>query len=522
MPHNHKEEKRETTPPLDLSSIPEADPIPFSSPDDETTDDDDTLSLPKKPVAPATTDDDLLNLPFTVRKADAEIVTSVDDHISLTELTAAEIEERLTKLAEQLGEVEFRNQLLTSGSQTNVLLISLINKNEEDFAGAKGSDTWGKAFLGLLSKAGVKLEPSLVDPSGETTGKLRGGMYPSTTDTTKLAEIKDPVLRFVHSEKRSRSIMYAPLYGSGTALDLRKPGLSELTDCCNSARFDMTEYGRRYGGLSYAYSDYYLKYAFYQLLLKIVADSKIEKWRSEGSLATAIKLSDIGSLAMYVAKLLYPDGCDSFIHTCPKCGKTTTPEVDLLRLIKPISNRVSAEAFRFILDQTINNKVVTPENLETYQSYLGLAGKGFASDGVKFTFKNASLADYILSGNAYFARINTILESDATESLEDTVRPRLYQQYVPYIEKIESLDDEDNVILTLSDPAEIIGYLDIAQTRLWWNDFVRGVEAYIDSTLITVTAYETPSCSCGYTPSPENKYTFVDPIPTFFTLSYRK
>ncbi len=475
---------------------------------------------PTSPVDPSSIPDD--EVPFVMP---ADIVESIPEGVGtiplMSGISVEELERIYQRRIEKLGAANFITSVRTQGSYDNILYFSITKAYSEpervqDAIDMLSPEAKAQFDYRLIKDNKVVLGPNVIGNmpgAGETVSGVSGIVEMLSTRKGKIRRI--------------------PLYNSGFSVDIRVPSPDELNTLISKCQLDTNEYGRTYGAHFYLYFDLLLKQHFITMVMNMVVGASHKDFKTPGVLLQSVKLQDFNALIMGIAALMYPDGYDDFKHICTRppsqtypngCDHVETVKADLTKMIRSNFQTLNPDAIRHVVKARNLATPVTSDEIKAYQVSLGYDGQTVTYDGWRFTLVTPSLSDYLEAGALFNQDVLNEIEADNTQGIYNSVAFREMRPFIPWISRIESLDQDGNVLKTSLDKTVISFILDQTMFDSTYREGLRSkLIEYINTTQITHVCYPVFACpACGYEPHTKTGFFTVDPQNSFFTLAFRR
>lgn len=330
------------------------------------------------------------------------------------------------------------------------------------------------------------------------------------------------------------------LYNSGFFINLRNLSLTHLNNYYREANTTDFEYGRTFGAYYFMFSDLAItKYIVKHLFPLMICGSSYRNWKDEDQLLRALSFQDFQTILWAAATMMHPDGV-TVNFTCgePGCGHITKEFIDLSKLRLLNTDLINDEMFAILSKKG----VIDDKDLQEYHERSGLnrtiefeykEGDGTHSKKWKLHLKQASLYDYIQTGEDYLNLLEQECNLKKREEVQTQTLYNHYRVFKPWIASAEVTvfnhtynkeqtyvfenDGSDEMDAAMND------MLDQFQDRMP-GTFGDMMTDYIISTKITHICFYFPKCpKCGATPKmSHNGYIPYDVMQGFFTLVLMK
>ncbi len=475
---------------------------------------------PTSPVDTASIPDD--EVPFVMPP---DIVESVPEGAGTIPLmggiSTEEMEKTYQARLEKLGAANFITSVRTPGSYDNILYFSITKAYSEpdriqDAVALISPDAREQFDYRLIKDGKVILGPNVIGNmpgAGETVSGVSGIVEMLSTRKGKIRRV--------------------PLYNSGFYIDIRAPSPDELNILINRCQLDTNEYGRSYGAHFYLYFDLILKEHFITMIMNMVVNASHKDFKTPGVLMQSIKLQDFNALITSVAALMYPDGYDDFKHICTRphtqdhpngCDHVETVKIDLTKMIKTNFQALNPNAVQHMVKARNLGTPVTTDEIKAYQIALGYDGQTVIYDTWRFTLTTPSLSDYMEAGALFNQDILNEVQADNTQGIYNSIAFREMRPFIPWIARVDALNDDGTVSKTTLDKTVISFILDQTMLDPKYREGLRSkLLDYINKTQLTHICYPVFACpACGYEPHTKTGFFTVDPQNSFFTLAFQR
>lgn len=311
------------------------------------------------------------------------------------------------------------------------------------------------------------------------------------------------------------------LYNSGFYVTVRPLTNLEISEYTNTLRNENNEYGKIMGGHFYLYSGLFIKKFFAERLLNIVEDCNLVGWKKGNTLLDNLSLHDYRTILWACASLMYKDGID-FTKICSFCGAKETIKMNLDKLYFANFGPIKNSAYPYISQKSS----VEPSDIEEYKRRIEYnIPHEITVPNWKFLLKVPSVNEYIFFAEMFLNELRTHVDDLSNiEKIQEHVRFMHLKQFAPWIKEIQSLDSNGNIEFKINDAVTIFDIISDCDAES--NDFIKRIEDYIQSTMLTYIAFpymKCPNPNCGKVPENiVNGFVSYDIESAFFTMSVRK
>ena len=340
------------------------------------------------------------------------------------------------------------------------------------------------------------------------------------------------VLKLIASRKGN--VRRIPLYNSGFSIDICVPTVDQISTLLRQCRLDRAHYESQIGAPFYMYFDRLLKVNFIEFLRSLIVFSTLENYQKGEVLLTSIKLADYNAIMGHIAALMFPKGYEQLRHFCTRpldkdhpngCDHVTEVKADLYRLIQTRYSKLDADAVAHMVRAADPQVKITQQDLVKYQTMLGFDRKAPVVFGeYRFHLTTPTLADHLEAAEAFNTILLNEVEADNTNGILTAMKPRELRVFLPYIKRVEQLDEFGEVANIIDDKYVIQYILDeISGDEKIVKEFSENLRAYINDSQLTYVCYPVFECpACKYVPDIPSNFFVLDAQNTFFTTALLK
>lgn len=321
-----------------------------------------------------------------------------------------------------------------------------------------------------------------------------------------------------------------PLYNSGITIDIITPTGSDIQTMLTNCIIQDRELGTSNGAHYFAYADLLYKNQIMNFIQPLIVNSSYVDWRKTGKLASVIKLSDLSSIIMTLAAIIYKDGFDRFVTKCTRpeskdhpnlCHHTETITANLFEMIVTRFSVMNRDSIDFMIAARQGSVKNTLVQIAKYQANLGFEGEVIEFDNVSFTMRMPTISEHLDAGSKFLADIINEIEGDNTAGQYDQIGFRYIRSFIPWIAAVEK-HDKNGAVLRTTDHRVIIRELEKLDDKDDEGVVRNKLREYIDKTQLTYVGYPiTPCPACGYTADTPSGMWTIDPFSSFFTLAFQ-
>ena len=311
------------------------------------------------------------------------------------------------------------------------------------------------------------------------------------------------------------------LYNSGFYVTVRPLTNLEISEYTNTLRNENNEYGKIIGGHFYLYAGLAIKKFFAERLINIVEDSNLVGWKKGNILLDNLSFHDYRTILWACASLMYKDGVD-FTKICSFCGSKETIKMNLDKLYFTNFDPLKNSAYPYIIQKSS----VTPEDIIEYKRRIEFpVSNEINIPNWKFILKVPSVNEYIYFAEMFMKELlEHVNDLSNMEKVQEHVRFMHLKQFAPWIKEIQSLNQDGDIDFKINDTATIFDIISDCDAES--NDFIKEIENYIQSTMLTYIAFpymKCPNQECGKVPENiVNGFVSYDIESAFFMMSVRK
>lgn len=376
----------------------------------------------------------------------------------------------------------------------------------------------------------------------EHEGKVLGPGIP----VQRLADGKysrEELLSYVTRKTGTGATVDFPLWHSGLWLRFKAPSMMELTALNQEIANIKVTIGSASRGLAFSNIAHFVKTLVADFALQHVIQANVN-FSTPTDLKGLIDTRDFPALVLGLASTLYPNGYPygfPCVADPAKCDHITKELVNVKEFLW-VDQTSLTKWQRQHMSMRINERSPkTLEDLQTYKAQHIRGGERLLTIGdFGFILKCPDLYEHEEMGASWLNGIIEMSQGAFNEPPEGRNRSVFIQQlatstsareYAHWVKAMVEIDpDAPDGYRVLSDDKEFIAetLASVYSGDELIDQFVDGVEKYINDSLITLTAIPTFNCpSCDTPAAKEFKERFenlvpVDPLNEFFTLGIRK
>ena len=428
---------------------------------------------------------------------------------------------------------------------------SATRKEMADFAGNLDKDKFATLSTEVRSSTGLALETEeFINPDDIGARDINSNLtnepvYEDVSLKAKTLNIKKRVksssaaLMKLSQKAGIGSNIHVPLWHSGFWVTYAPLNDEEIINLELEIVSELARIGKETTTL--VFSNYSVIFA--EVLLKHFKDKILEstlKLDDDEDIYDFININDIYTIALYMAKSMYPLGFQVVIpcknnttlvkDNIPKCSYKASTKVDLGELLWVDENLLTIDHKKQMAKKTPRS--LTSEDVTKYQETLPNAGevtKSFKNDDgdeTKLILGPVSVSRYLESGHDFINELRdkavTLIKSnkqlDTSDKAERVILNGIYLNV--YSHYIKGIPVDDAII---SDPNETREALNIlTSNHTMAKEIMESIKKYIDDSLIAIVGV--PNFTC---PNCKNEQSKKELIPLavyeyFFILLHSK